>query len=53
MRWPAGLGAVDVFFDLQVEGQLDVEPIAFGGPDQRPATRFRAAQMHLASLSSS
>ena len=32
-RGGAGLGTVDVLFDLQVEGQLDVEPFAFGGPD--------------------
>ena len=40
----AGLGAVDVLFDLQVEAQLDVEPIAFGGPNQSPTARFGAAQ---------
>jgi hypothetical protein len=40
----AGLGAVDEFFDLEIEGQLDVETIAFGRPDQRPATGFRTAQ---------
>ncbi len=40
----AGLRAVDEFFDLEIERQLDVEAIAFGRPDQRPATGFRTAQ---------
>ena len=40
----AGLGAVDVLFDLEIEGQLDVEPLAFGQPDQRATTGIHAAK---------
>ena len=40
----AGLGAVDVLFDLEIEGQLDVEPLAFGQPDQRTTTGIHTTE---------
>ena len=40
----AGLGAVDVFLDLQVEGQLDIEALSFGQLDDGTATGIRTAQ---------
>ena len=39
-----GLGAIDVFLDLQVEGQFDIEALAFGQADDGAATAIRTAQ---------
>jgi hypothetical protein len=43
-RGVAGLGAVDVFLDLPVKGEFDVEALAFGQADEGPAVALAAAQ---------